>query len=51
MFDSCAPRVAGSSTRIVKEKGKSLRIDLHCHYLNPEVAQKVAERDPGRYDP
>ena len=51
MFYSCAPRVAGSSTRIVKEKGKSLRIDLHCHYLNPEVAQKVAERDPGRYDP
>jgi aminocarboxymuconate-semialdehyde decarboxylase len=24
---------------------------MHCHYLNPEVAAKMAERNPGQYDP
>ncbi len=24
---------------------------MHCHYLNPEVAAKVADRNPGQYEP
>lgn len=50
MMYSCAPR-SSSSVKTVKRKGKSLRIDMHCHYLNPEVAAKVAERNPGQYEP
>jgi aminocarboxymuconate-semialdehyde decarboxylase len=50
MMYSCAPR-GSSSVRTVKRKGRSLRIDLHCHYLNPEVAAKVADRNPGQYEP
>jgi aminocarboxymuconate-semialdehyde decarboxylase len=50
MMYSCAPRSSGSRS-IVKRRGKSLRIDLHCHYLNSEVAARVAERNPGQYEP
>jgi aminocarboxymuconate-semialdehyde decarboxylase len=32
-------------------KGKSLRVDIHCHYLNPAVAAKVAHLNPAQYDP
>jgi len=32
-------------------KRGSLKIDIHCHYLNRDVAAKVAHLDPGRYDP
>jgi len=48
---SCAPRSSASTTTVKGRKGKSLRIDLHCHYANPEVAAKVADRNPGQYDP
>ena len=52
MMYSCAPRSSSSTTTSVKtRRGKSLRIDLHCHYANPEVAAKVAERNPGQYEP
>ena len=27
------------------------RIDVHCHYLQPAVAAKVAHLEPARYDP
>jgi aminocarboxymuconate-semialdehyde decarboxylase len=40
-----------STTTVKGRKGRSLRIDLHCHYANPEVAARVAERNPGQYDP
>ena len=50
MMYSCAPG-SRSSVRTVKKKGKSKRIDLHCHYLNPEVAARMAQRNPGQYDP
>ncbi|MFZ1908324.1 MAG: amidohydrolase family protein [Burkholderiales bacterium] len=41
-----------SSTRIVRDrKGRSLRVDLHCHYLNPDVQAKVAHLNPGQYEP
>src|SRR5438105_2285579 len=50
MMYSCAPAVKGS-TAVVKRKGKSLRIDIHCHYANPDAAAKVADRNPQQYDP
>jgi aminocarboxymuconate-semialdehyde decarboxylase len=33
------------------KKGHSLRIDIHCHYLNPEVQAKLMPLDPAQYDP
>jgi aminocarboxymuconate-semialdehyde decarboxylase len=51
MMYSCAPRSA-DETRIVKSRKRgSLRIDMHCHYLNPEVAARMAGRNPGQHDP
>ena len=32
-------------------KRGSLKIDIHCHYLNQEVAAKVAHLNPGQYEP
>ncbi len=41
-----------ASTRVIRgRRGKSLRIDIHCHYLNPAVAAKVAHLNPGSYEP
>jgi aminocarboxymuconate-semialdehyde decarboxylase len=43
---------AKSSARVVRtRRGKHLRIDIHCHYLNQAVAAKVAHLDPAQYDP
>jgi len=50
MMYSCAP-ASSASTRVVKKKGKSLRVDIHCHYLNTDAAARVADRDPGQYEP
>src|ERR1043165_3630022 len=50
MMYSCAP-ASGGSVKVVKKKGKSLRVDIHCHYANPDVAAKVADRNPGQYEP
>ena len=51
MLFTCAAR-ASSSTRVVRDrKGKSLRVDIHCHYLNPDVAARVAPLDPKEHDP
>jgi aminocarboxymuconate-semialdehyde decarboxylase len=49
MMYSCAP--ASGRAAVVRKKGRSLRVDIHCHYLNPEVAAKVADRNPGQYEP
>jgi aminocarboxymuconate-semialdehyde decarboxylase len=53
MMYSCAPRSSASDSKVkVKtKKGKTLKIDLHCHYANPDVAAKVADRNPAQYDP
>ena len=48
MMYSCAPSTGGS---VVKRKGKSLRVDIHCHYLNPDIAAKVAHLNPGQHEP
>ena len=50
MFYSCAPASRGSSTGIVKKRGKSLRVDIHCHYLNPDAAAKVAPLNPAQHE-
>jgi aminocarboxymuconate-semialdehyde decarboxylase len=50
MMYSCAPASRGSSS-IVRKKNKSLRIDIHCHYANPEVAAQVAPLNPAQYEP
>src|SRR5258706_8905757 len=31
-------------------KARPLRIDIHCHYFNPEVQAKVAPHNPAQYD-
>jgi aminocarboxymuconate-semialdehyde decarboxylase len=51
MMYSCAPGAAGSVKTVRTKKRKSLRVDIHCHYLNAEVAAKVAPLNPGQYDP
>ena len=41
-----------TATKLVKDRrGKSLHIDIHCHYLNPAVAAKVAHLNPGQHEP
>jgi aminocarboxymuconate-semialdehyde decarboxylase len=51
MMYSCAPASRPSTVVAKKRTGKSVRIDLHCHYANPEAAAKVADRNPGQYEP
>src|SRR5215472_13806307 len=41
-----------ATTRTVRDhNGRSLRVDIHCHYFNPTVAAKVAHLNPGQYEP
>ena len=51
MMYSCAPSSRGETTRVVKKRGKSLRVDIHCHYMNTVVAQKVAHLNPAQHEP
>ena len=45
------PRRA-ASTRVVRDrKGRSLRVDIHCHYLNRDAASKVAHLNPAQHEP
>src|SRR5712692_1831022 len=47
-----AARAARASATVVRDrKGRRLRIDIHCHYLNQEVAAKVAHLNPAQYEP
>ena len=46
-----AARASAAAKVVRKREGRSLRIDIHCHYLNPEVQAKLAPLDPGQYDP
>jgi aminocarboxymuconate-semialdehyde decarboxylase len=52
MMYSCAP-AGGRETVVVKRKKSqgSLRVDIHCHYLNTEVAARVAPLNPAQYEP
>jgi aminocarboxymuconate-semialdehyde decarboxylase len=49
MMYSCAPAGRGSAA-VVKKKGRSLRVDIHCHYLNPDAAAKVAPLNPAQHE-
>src|SRR5512138_752420 len=51
MMYSCAPATRGGSSAVVKKRGKSLRVDIHCHYMNTEVAAKVAHLNPAQHEP
>src|SRR3954464_12653861 len=51
MMYSCAPAGGSSgSSSVVKKKNRSLRIDIHCHYLNPEAAAKAAPLNPAQHE-
>lgn len=45
-------RRAAASTKVVRgRKGRSLRVDIHCHYLNVDAAKQLAQFNPGQYEP
>ncbi|MFC5496275.1 amidohydrolase family protein [Caenimonas terrae] len=48
-----APAKAATSARPVARtrSGKAKVVDLHCHYLNPEVNAKTAKLNAAQYDP
>lgn len=50
MMYTCAPRSGGSSAVVKTKKRGSLRIDIHCHYLNPDAAAKVAPLNPAAHE-
>ena len=50
MMFTCAARASHSAKEIRNRKGRALRVDIHCHYLNPDAAQKVAHLDPASHD-
>src|SRR5882762_7854607 len=52
MMYSCAPASrGGGSSAVVKRRGKSLRVDIHCHYMNTDVAARVAHLNPAQHEP
>ncbi len=51
MMYSCAPASSRSTSIVKTKKRKSLRVDIHCHYLNTEAAARVADRNPGQHEP
>jgi aminocarboxymuconate-semialdehyde decarboxylase len=49
---TAAKRKKVATRPVVKTRsGKSKIIDLHCHYLNPQVNAKTAHLNAGQYDP
>jgi aminocarboxymuconate-semialdehyde decarboxylase len=51
MMYSCAPAGRASTATVKKKKtGKSLKVDIHCHYLNTDVAAEVAPLNPAQHD-
>ena len=51
MMYRCSPASASSVRTVKGRKNRSLRVDIHCHYLNPEAAAKVAPLNPGQHEP
>src|SRR3989475_3004664 len=42
---------ASTSTKVARDrKGRSLRVDIHCHYLNRDAAAKLAHLNPAQYE-
>jgi hypothetical protein len=50
MMYTCAPGSRGSAAVVKSKHRKSLRVDIHCHYLNPEASAKVAPLNPAQHD-
>ena len=50
LFD-CSARNSESRAVVKSKKRGSLRVDIHCHYANPEAAAKVAHLNPGQHEP
>ena len=50
MMYSCAPASRGGAAVVKSKRRKSLRVDIHCHYLNPEAAAKVAPLNPAQHE-
>jgi aminocarboxymuconate-semialdehyde decarboxylase len=50
MMYSCAPGSRGSAAVVKTKRRKSLRVDIHCHYLNPDAAAKVAPLNPAQHE-
>jgi aminocarboxymuconate-semialdehyde decarboxylase len=47
-----AKKVLAPTQKMVKnKKGQHLVVDIHCHYLNPEVNAKTAHLNAASYDP
>lgn len=46
-----AGRAAASVKTVRDRKGRSLRVDIHCHYHNRDVAAKVAHLNSSQYEP
>jgi aminocarboxymuconate-semialdehyde decarboxylase len=45
-------RTVGRKPKPVRDaRGKAKVVDIHCHYLNPEVAAKAAHLNPAAHDP
>ena len=51
MMYSCAPHSSAATGVARSRKRGSLRIDIHCHYLNRDVAAQVAHLNPAQYEP
>src|SRR5215212_7436140 len=50
MMYSCAPGSRGSAAVVKTKRRKSLRVDIHCHYLNPDAAARVAPLNPAQHE-
>src|SRR5260221_8590522 len=49
---SKAARYKGHAKTVVRDrKGRALRVDIHCHYLNRDAAAKLAHLNPSQYEP
>jgi aminocarboxymuconate-semialdehyde decarboxylase len=47
-----APRSRQAAAKLARDKkGRSLRVDMHCHFLNRDAAAKVAPLNPAQYEP
>ena len=51
MMYTCAPASARGSAATLKKRGRSLTVDIHCHYMNTAVAAKVAPLNPAQHEP
>lgn len=47
-----AARSRQAAAKLARDrKGRNLRVDMHCHFLNRDAAAKVAPLNPGQYEP